>query len=59
MLIEAGYTCRACGEWIVIEVDPTGGSEQEYVEDCPVCCRPHVLTVIWIDGEPDVQARPE
>ena len=40
---EAAYTCQSCGEEIVVPVDPTAGQRQEYVEDCPVCCRPHVL----------------
>ena len=26
-------------------VDAAAGGDQEYVEDCPVCCRPHVLRV--------------
>ena len=32
--------CPYCGEWVVVFVDPGGGVEQTYVEDCPVCCRP-------------------
>lgn len=49
---EVSYTCQSCGEEIVAPVDLAGGSEQEYVEDCPVCCRPHVLHVsIDADGE--------
>ena len=32
--------CPYCGEWVTIFVDPGGGEEQSYVEDCPVCCRP-------------------
>jgi hypothetical protein len=40
---EATYTCSACGEEIVIPVDVSAGREQEYVEDCPVCCRPNVI----------------
>ena len=42
---EASYVCLSCGEEIVVPVEPTAGAEQEYVEDCPVCCRPHVLRV--------------
>ncbi len=42
---EASYICQACGEEIVVPVDPLAGADQEYVEDCPVCCHPHVLTV--------------
>jgi hypothetical protein len=40
---EASYLCDACGEEIVIPVDLSAGSEQEYVEDCPVCCRPNIV----------------
>lgn len=42
---EASYFCSACGEEIVVPVDLTAGEEQEYVEDCPVCCHPHLLRV--------------
>jgi DNA replicative helicase MCM subunit Mcm2 (Cdc46/Mcm family) len=47
---ESSYPCPACGEEIVVPVDPTAGREQEYVEDCPVCCSPVVLRV-FLDGE--------
>ena len=50
MLEEASYTCGACGEEIVIPVDPSAGRRQEFVEDCPVCCRPNVIYV-EIDGD--------
>ncbi len=40
---EGSYTCPTCGEQIVIPLDPTGGSDQQYVEDCPVCCNPNVI----------------
>ena len=36
--VEVG--CPYCGERIVIGLDPGGGTTQEYVEDCQVCCRP-------------------
>ena len=39
--------CPHCGEEIELVVDPGGGSEQEYIEDCEVCCRPMQLTVSW------------
>lgn len=52
---EASYICDACGEEIVIPVDPSIGSSQEFVEDCPVCCRPNVIHV-EIDEDGDVQA---
>jgi DNA-directed RNA polymerase subunit RPC12/RpoP len=40
---EASYTCSACGEEIVIPIDASAGASQQYVEDCPVCCRPNVI----------------
>ena len=42
---EASYACWACGEEIVVPVDVTMGTRQDYVEDCPVCCRPNELHV--------------
>ena len=50
MLDEASYICNACGEEIVIRLDISQGARQEYVEDCPVCCRANVIHV-KIDGE--------
>ena len=48
---EASYICDACGEEIVVPIDPTEGDFQSYVEDCPVCCRPNVIHVsIEVDG---------
>lgn len=57
---EGSYTCQNCGETIVIPIDATAGSRQKYVEDCPVCCHPHVLRV-WIDesGDATVDAEHE
>ena len=61
---ELSYICQSCGEEIVVPVDLTAGAEQEYVEDCPVCCRPHVLHVtidadghanVWAEAEEDVE----
>jgi len=57
---EASYTCNACGEEIVIPIDLSEGSSQQYVEDCPVCCRPNLIHVeIEEDGEIRVWAEPE
>ena len=42
---EAEYVCDACGEEIVIPVDLTQGAHQQYGEDCPVCCRPLLITI--------------
>jgi hypothetical protein len=48
---EAAYVCDSCGEEVVIPVDLSQGSRQEFVEDCPVCCCPNVIHVeIEADG---------
>ena len=41
----APVTCPYCGEASVIGIDAGGGAEQDYVEDCPVCCRPWLVHV--------------
>ena len=57
---EASYVCDACGEEIVIPLDPTAGASQAYVEDCPVCCRANVIHVESLeDGDTRVWAEPE
>lgn len=43
----AEYICPHCGESIQIVVDASAGAEQDYVEDCPVCCNPNTLRVIF------------
>ena len=43
MTSEASYTCVSCGEEIVIPIDYSAGTSQEFVEDCPVCCRANVI----------------
>ena len=51
--------CPSCGEPIEVAVD-WSVRQQEYVEDCQVCCRPIVLTVgIDDDGETHIEARAE
>ena len=57
---EATYICDSCGEEVVIPLDPSAGSSQEYVEDCPVCCHPNVIHVeIGEDDEVQVWAQRE
>jgi hypothetical protein len=43
----APATCPYCGESVEIVIDEAGGSPQRYVEDCPVCCRPWSVEVLW------------
>lgn len=53
MTPEASYICGECGEEIVIPIDLSAGHSQQYVEDCPVCCRANVISVeIDERGEP-------
>ncbi len=54
---EAAYICPSCGEQIVIPLDRSGGDEQEYVEDCPVCCNPNVIHLEFFGG-PEGEAEP-
>mgnify|MGYP001819200696 FL=1 len=57
---EATYICDACGEEIAVPLDSSQGSSQEYVEDCPVCCRANVIHVeIDDDGIARIWAEPE
>jgi hypothetical protein len=49
---DAAYTCPACFEPNYVAVDPCGGRKQQFVEDCPVCCRPLVfITEFDRDGD--------
>jgi len=51
--------CPYCGEQIELEIDCTVGN-QEYVEDCQVCCQPISLRVsVGEEGEPQVEVRRE
>lgn len=56
---EASYVCDACGEQIVVPVDLSQGEQQQYVEDCPVCCHPNVIHVEITDEETRVWSEPE
>lgn len=50
-------TCPYCGEVVEITLDASGGVTQEYVEDCPVCCRPWQVHVNYgTDGSVEVRA---
>ncbi len=52
---EAEVHCPWCGEPVTIALDPGSGAEQEYVEDCQVCCRPWTVRVTYDeDGRAEV-----
>ncbi len=41
---EQRFRCPYCGERVSVLVDPSE-AEQDYIEDCEVCCRPITLMV--------------
>ena len=47
---EYDASCPWCGEPVSIFLDPAGGSVQDYVEDCSVCCQPMAVTVRFVGG---------
>ncbi len=49
----ANISCPYCGETGELFVDPGGGTLQEYVEDCEVCCQPWLVRVRF---DPEGQA---
>lgn len=56
---EATARCPHCGEELELTLDPAGGTVQEYVEDCFVCCRPYTVFVEYDDrGEVTVNLEP-
>jgi hypothetical protein len=54
---EHTIACPYCGEPLSIDVDPSGGRRQVYVEDCAVCCRPMEIRAAVDDDEIDVEVR--
>ena len=51
--------CPYCNESVEITLDPGGGSTQEYVEDCEVCCQPWTVKVRYgEDGTAEVSVDP-
>ncbi|MBT3183455.1 MAG: CPXCG motif-containing cysteine-rich protein [Nitrospina sp.] len=48
---EQFFNCPHCGETISVLVD-LSISNQEYIEDCEVCCRPiEISYAVGADGE--------
>ena len=54
----ARISCPYCGESIDVVIDMSV-QDQEYIEDCSVCCRPIVISASVIGGEACVTARHE
>lgn len=58
-VIESNISCPYCGESISVLID-NSLPEQNYVEDCQVCCRPIEMNVtVDVDGDVAVTARSE
>ena len=56
---EGLVTCPYCGEPNDIGIDAGGGADQDYVEDCQVCCRPWRVTVAYDEaGNAEISASP-
>lgn len=54
---EQRFRCPYCGERISVLVDHSA-ADQDYIEDCEVCCRPITLSVlIGADDEVALVAR--
>ncbi len=54
MTDEATYLCDNCGEEIVVPIDPSVVSNQEYAEDGPVCCN---LNIVHVEMDEDGDLR--
>jgi hypothetical protein len=53
MLDSVHIRCPFCGERFEAIVDASGG-DADYIEDCPVCCRPIEMHLqVGDDGEVD------
>lgn len=51
--------CPYCGESIEVVID-CSVDEQDYIEDCQVCCHPiRFLVTVGPDGSPSVDVRRE
>lgn len=46
--------CPYCGERVTVHADAVGVSDETYVEDCPVCCRPWTVRVTRVGSEVEV-----
>ncbi|MBN1237295.1 MAG: CPXCG motif-containing cysteine-rich protein [Gammaproteobacteria bacterium] len=59
LIVNEAVTCPHCWERIVVAVD-TSVPQQQYVEDCSVCCRPIVVTCTCVEGSvTDITLEPE
>lgn len=58
-LIEKTLHCPYCGEVIEVVID-CSVEQQDYIEDCQVCCRPiNLIVSVPPEGDPLVDAYTE
>jgi len=56
--MQATVACPYCGEDNTIFIDESAGDEQNYVEDCQICCKPwQVVVSLGSTGGLDVELR--
>jgi transposase-like protein len=55
--METTVVCPYCGEESTILIDQSAGDEQQYVEDCQVCCKPWQVVVTAAGGDVEVEVR--
>jgi hypothetical protein len=51
MIDNEQFLCPYCGEYNALEIDPSGGSNQQFVVDCEVCCAPILIRLKMKAGE--------
>ncbi|MCW8949914.1 MAG: CPXCG motif-containing cysteine-rich protein [Sedimenticola sp.] len=59
LIQEQTIDCPYCGETISLLLD-CSVADQEYTEDCQVCCQPIIVTLhVTLDGNPALSVRRE
>ncbi|MEX2482847.1 MAG: CPXCG motif-containing cysteine-rich protein [Gammaproteobacteria bacterium] len=54
--VEVAIECPYCGSAITVLVDPSV-AQQNYIEDCEVCCQPMTLSCVSENDETRVEVR--
>ena len=57
-LLEKSIICPYCGETIEVLIDPSD-QDQQYIEDCQVCCQPITFVITTEAGSVTVFVRTE
>jgi hypothetical protein len=55
LIQELGVQCPYCGEHFTTIVDASAGN-QEYIEDCQICCRPILFALQFDDNAQIIDA---